>query len=263
MNKTTAIIIGIIVLGFGGLLIWSTIKSQETAVDYSTYDASKIIPPDPGNGEIPEHVRGKADSTIVVVEYGDMQCAGCATAMPRMKTLKEEYGDRIAFVFRNFPIQGHPNARAAAAALESAGLQGYFWDMVDTIYANQALWSAENGSTRTTAFADLFQQIAPDGDVNKFKEDLGNSNIERKITFDYNIGAKNDNVQGTPAFYINGKFLDISQHNTEDKFLELFRSTLDGYLKEAGLPTGPTATAEGDITIPEGSTTSDGVTITE
>ncbi|MFV0484891.1 MAG: DsbA family protein [Candidatus Saccharimonadales bacterium] len=244
MNKTTIIVLAIIILGFGGLVTWSVLQSKQSAVDYNEYDSSKIIPANDNNGNIPEHVRGDTDSPIVVVEYGDMQCAGCATAQPRMTTLLEEYGDRVAFVFRNFPIQGHPNARAAAAALESAGLQGYFWEMTDTVYANQALWSAESGSTRTKAFADLFQNIAPNGDVEKFKSDLGDSNIDKKISFDYNVGTKLDNVQGTPAFYINGKNIDISSAGGETAFLDLLREKIDEQLKEAGLPTGPAATEE-------------------
>ncbi|MDR3297942.1 MAG: DsbA family protein [Candidatus Nomurabacteria bacterium] len=239
MSKTTGIVLGLIILAFGGLLTWSIIQSQAKTINYDQYDSAKIIPPDDNNGNIPEHVRGNAESPIVLVEYGDMQCAGCATAMPRITKLQAEYGDRVAFVFRNFPIQGHPNARAAAAALESAGLQGYFWEMIDTLYANQALWSAESGSTRTNTFANLFQNIAPDGDIAKFKEDLGDINTEKKITFDYNIGNKLSKVLGTPAFYINGESIDISESGAENEFLELFRTTLDRHLKELNLPTGP------------------------
>lgn len=244
MNKTTIIVLAIIILGFGGLVTWSVLQSKQSATNYDEYDSSKIIPANDNNGNIAEHVRGNVDSPVVVVEYGDMQCAGCATAQPRMTTLLNEYGDRVAFVFRNFPIQGHSNARAAAAALESAGKQGYFWEMVDTIYANQALWSAESGSTRTNAFADLFKNIAPNGDVEQFKSDLGDSDIEKKITFDYNIGMKRDTVQGTPAFYVNGKNINISEANSESAFLELLRSKIDEQLREAGLKTGPADTTE-------------------
>lgn len=244
MNKTTIIVLAIIILGFGGLVTWSVLQSKQAAVNYDEYDASKIIPANENSGNISEHVRGDADSPVVVVEYGDMQCAGCATAQPRMTTLLNEYGDRVAFVFRNFPIQGHANARAAAAALESAGKQGYFWEMVDTVYANQALWSAESGSTRTNAFADLFSNIAPNGDVDQFKSDLGDSDIEKKITFDYNIGMKRDNVQATPAFYINGKNIDISGATGESSFLDLLREKIDEQLQAADLPTGPAKTEE-------------------
>lgn len=244
MNKTTIIILAIIILGFGGLVTWSIIQSKQSAIDYSNYDSQKIIPADDNNGNIAEHVRGDVDSPVVVIEYGDMQCAGCATAQPRMTTLLEEYGDRVAFVFRNFPIQSyHPNARAAAAALESAGLQGYFWQMVDTVYANQALWSSESGSTRTDAFANLFQNIAPDGDVEKFKSDLGDSNIDKKITFDYNIGSKLDSVPGTPAFYISGEYLSTAGLD-QAGFFELFHEKIDAQLEAAGLPTGPAATTD-------------------
>ena len=241
MSRVTGIILGIVMVAFGGLLVWSIMQSQAgpLAIDYDQYDAARVIPASESNGNIGDHVRGNADSAVVLVEYGDMQCAGCGTAMPRVTELKAEYGDRVAFVFRHFPIQGHPNARAAAAALESAGLQGYFWEMLETVYANQALWSGEKGATRTEVFASMFSNIAPDGDVDRFKNDLGDSNIDRKITFDYNIGIKQSGVTATPSFYVNGNFVDISQVSGKSSFMEIMRAALDEQLKEAGLPTGP------------------------
>jgi protein-disulfide isomerase len=244
MNKTTGIILGIIVLAFGGLLTWSIIQSQNQAVDYNQFDAGRIIPGGEHSGNIDEHVRGDASSPVVLVEYADMQCAGCATAMPRVSKLKEEYGDRVAFVFRHFPIQGHPNARAAAAAVESAGMQGYFWEMLETMFANQALWSGESGANRTNTFASLFNKIAPDGDVDRFINDLGDKNIEKKITFDYNIGMKLSKVTGTPSFFVNGELIDISQAGDEAGFMKVMREGLDRALKAEGLPTGPAETEE-------------------
>lgn len=234
MSKTTGIILGVIVALFGGLLTWYIIHSQSNVVDYSQYDAAKIIPADKNNGEIAEHVSGKADSPVVLVEYGDLQCPGCATAMPRVSQLKEEYGDRVAFVFRHYLLQYHPNARAAATALESAGLQGYFWEMLDTLYANQAIWGEETGAMRTDAFANLFSGVAgDDADIDKFKADLNSENIEKKISFDNNLGIKLSQVSSTPAFYVNGKNIDITNAQTEDAFMNALRGALDEALVES------------------------------
>ena len=119
--------------------------------------------------------------------------------MPRMTILHRQYGDRVAFVFRNFPINGHQNARAASAACESAGFQGYFWDMLETLYSNRADWVDATGSKRTDIFTNLFKEIAPDGDVEKFRADLNDANIEKKINFDYGLGRNVDKVDGTPS----------------------------------------------------------------
>lgn len=241
MNKTTGIVLGVLLLAFGGLLAYSIAQSNTKTIDYSQYDDTKIIPADENNSNIGDHVRGNANSPVVLVEYGDMQCAGCGTMMPRMKTLYEEYGDRVAFVFRHFPIAGHPNSRSAAAAIESAARQGYFWEMLEILYANQAVWGAETGSSRTESYAEFFQSIAPDGDVEQFKADLGSTEIDQKITFDYNIGNKVTEVAATPALYINGEAVDITNVSGETAFLEVLHSALDRHLAAAGLETGPKA----------------------
>ena len=139
MNKFTVGAIAVILLAFGGLVVWSSLNS-DNKLNYDNYDTKSIIIGDDNNGNIGDHVRGKEDSKVVVVEYADLQCPGCATMMPKISKLHEQYGDRVAFVFRNFPIDGHQNARAASAAVESAGLQGYYWPMLETMYDNRNDW---------------------------------------------------------------------------------------------------------------------------
>lgn len=246
MNKVTAIIIGIIILLFGGFVTWSIISSEPKTVDYEQYDYATVIGPNEDNGEIGDHFRGKEGAEVVVVEYGDFQCAGCATTHPKLDTLLEEYGDRVAFVFRNFPINGHQNARAAASAAEAAGLQGYFFEMVSIIYANQATWSYASGTERTSVFLELFQQIAEDGDGEKFVADMSNSNVSKKINFDYDLGYKRNGVTGTPSFFVNGEFVDLSNSSTTSDFLKNMRTRIDSELTAHGLPTGATNTDSED-----------------
>ena len=116
MNKFTAVAIAVIILCFGGLILWSTNQKRQESIDYNTYDSTKILEANNDNGNIADHVRGKADSKVVVIEYADLSCPGCASMMPRMSKLYEEYGDRVAFVFRHFPIKGHQNSRSARLA---------------------------------------------------------------------------------------------------------------------------------------------------
>ena len=238
MNKFTIAVVVVLVLLFGGLVASSFMKKTEQSIDYSQYNSAKIIAGDENNGNISEHVRGKKDSEIVFVEYADLQCPGCASVMPRISEITKAYGDRVAFVFRNFPISGHQNARAASAAVESAGFQGYFWEMLETMYSNRASWIQETGNTRTQTFADLFKEIAPDGDIEKFKTDLTDPSIEKKINFDYSLGIKNDNVSGTPALYVNGKAIDVAKYETQDDLRAAIEETLDNALREAGMETG-------------------------
>ncbi len=222
-------------------MAWSSINNQQPEVDYGKYDSSKLIKGDENNGGIDDHVRGgnADDMKVLVVEYADLQCPGCAAAMPYIHKLFEKYGDRVGFVYRNFPITGHQNARAAAAAAESAGFQDKYWEMVETIYANRAEWISEVGDKRTQVFVDLFKDIAPEGDIDKFRSDMSNPNIEKKVNFDYGIGRHKDNVSATPAFYINGKAVDISNANTTQDLAKVVEDGIKEALKAAGLDTTP------------------------
>ncbi len=234
MNKSTIAVIILIVAAFGGAIVWSSIKTAQSSdtVDFSQYNASDIQEASDANGNIAEHVRGKTDSKVTLIEYADLQCPGCASAMTTVNSIYEEYGDRVAFVFRNFPIQGHQNARAASAAAESAGFQGYYWEMVTAMYANRSSWISASGTTRTEAFATIFQNAAPEGDVEKFKSDLSEARITKKIDFDYGLGKNNHKVTATPAFYVNGEAIDISSAGTQDDLKKQITDKLDEELKK-------------------------------
>ena len=118
--------------------------------------------------------------------------------------------------------------------------------MLENLYSNQAVWGGETGSSRTEVFAELFQNIAPDANLDDFKSMLESPEIEQKIDFDYNIGTKLSNVMGTPAIYVNGEAIDISNVSGESDFLAVVRSALDRHLSEAGLETGPATTSDDD-----------------
>ncbi len=235
MNKSTIAVIALIVALFGGAIIYSSIKTSDSGkVNINDYNASAIQEANDDNGNIADHVRGKADSKVIFVEYADLQCPGCATAMPNINKIYEEYGDRVAFVFRNFPIQGHQNARAASAAAESAGFQNYYWEMITALYSNRSNWIEASGNNRTDAFVEIFKKVAPEGDVNKFKEDISNTNITKKIDFDYNLGKNVHKVTATPAFYVNGEAVDVSASKTQDDLKKNITDLIDKKLKEDG-----------------------------
>src|SRR5437763_12765177 len=86
-----------------------------------------------------DHAQGRSDAPLTLVEFGDFQCPYCGEAYPVVKRLQKALGNKLRFVFRNFPlIQAHPYALIAAEAAEAAGLQKKFWEMHDVIYENQA-----------------------------------------------------------------------------------------------------------------------------
>ena len=244
MNKFTVVAIIFVLACFGGLVVWSSLRTEDSGTDYSKYNSAEIISGTEDNGNIDDHVRGKADSKVIVVEYADVQCPGCASMMPRMTKVYTQYGDRVAFVFRNFPINGHQNARAASAACESAGFQGYYWQMLETLYSNRNDWIEASGNSRTDVFARLFKEIAPDGDEEKFRSDMNDPNIEKKVNFDYGLGRNVDKVSATPAIYVNGAVVTINEEESFDDFVNRLTKTIDTELEKVGEKTGPVETEE-------------------
>jgi protein-disulfide isomerase len=95
------------------------------------WDAVLTVPVSDGR----DHVQGPADAAVTLVEYGDYECPYCGAAYPIIKEVQAHMGERLRFVFRNFPIAtSHPHAEQAA---EAAAAQGKFWEMHDLLYENQ------------------------------------------------------------------------------------------------------------------------------
>ena len=82
-----------------------------------------------------DHIQGPASAAVTLVQYGDYECPYCGEAYPIVKDVQARMGERLRFVFRNFPIStSHSHAEQAA---EAAAGQGRFWEMHDTLYENQ------------------------------------------------------------------------------------------------------------------------------
>ena len=77
-----------------------------------------------------DHVIGSFDAPVTLVEYGDYKCPYTADAYPIVKKIQKLLGDKLCFVFRNFPLTKiHPYAYHAAIAAETADSQSRFWEM--------------------------------------------------------------------------------------------------------------------------------------
>src|SRR5258706_4325395 len=86
-----------------------------------------------------DHQQGPETAPVTLVEYGDYECPFCGKAYPIVKEIERRLGDRLRFVFRNFPLtQSHPHAEHAAEAAEAAAVQGKFWEMHDTLFEHQS-----------------------------------------------------------------------------------------------------------------------------
>ena len=169
-----------------------------------------------------DHAQGPEDAPVTLVEYGDYECPYCGRAYPVMKRIRRELGDKLRFVFRNFPLNTlHEHAGVAAQAAEAAGAQGKFWEMHDMLYEHQD----------DLAELDLVQLALKLGlEVYRFESDLSGEVYAKRVREDFRGGVRSG-VNGTPTFFINGV-----RHNGGQDY-----ESLMGAIREAmGEPTGMT-----------------------
>lgn len=143
-----------------------------------------------------DHVSGGRNAVVTLVEYGDYQCPYCAAAQPSVKRVQAQFGDKLALVFRHFPLtEIHPDALVAAQTAEFAGQHGLFWEMHEAIYQNQRLLS----QTMLFALASTFglSQV-------ELRDAINTGRHMAKINEDF-MGGIRSGVNGTPTFFINGE----------------------------------------------------------
>ena len=202
------IIAVIAVVAFLGIAAFLVIDGNSKATDYSSYDFTSIIAPDEHNGNIGDNVKGNPDAPVVIVEYADFQCPGCASLNPRVNAAIEKADGKLAIVYRNYILSYHQNGTAAASAAQAAGLQGYWKPYADLLFKNQADWEYASASERTVLFNQYFTEVTDGkGDLDKFNQDIASANVSQKISFDMGLG-KRLGIPGTPAFYVDDQFIN-------------------------------------------------------
>ncbi len=226
MNKKSWIIFSIIVVAIVGGMIYISTQNRLDVSDINNEQLNKTIGAESRNGDIADHEFGSKSPKVTIIEYADYQCPGCSTAGPKAEETTRKYKDHVQLIFRNFPIaNSHPNARAAAAVAEAAGLQGKFWEMNKLLYANQDAWKNANAADRDNVFRLYAEQLKLD--LNQYKTDIASSRVKHKIDFDMALGRKHG-VAATPTFYINGK-------NTEMDNSGSIEAAVKEALKKAGV----------------------------
>jgi protein-disulfide isomerase len=142
-----------------------------------------------------DHAQGRAGAPVTLVEYGDYECPSCGMAHPIVKKVRARFGDRLRFVFRNFPLADlHPHAQHAAAAAEAAGAQGKLWEMHDRLFEHQ----------RHLEDDDLLQHARELGLKRaRFILDVESVAVAERVREDFLSGVRSG-VNGTPTFFVNG-----------------------------------------------------------
>lgn len=147
-----------------------------------------------------DHIRGNKKSSVVVIEYSDFQCPSCKIFSEMMKPLIKKYEKKVLFVFRHYPLKIHKNAKKAAIAAEAASLQKKFWEMHDILFEKQNEWSTKKSPE--TLFISYAKKIGLE--TNKFKEDIKNPMLEKKIEKAI-LHATQLGIYQTPSLFINGE----------------------------------------------------------
>jgi protein-disulfide isomerase len=145
--------------------------------------------------------RGPANAPIELIEFSDFQCPYCLRANPVVTQVLNAYGDKIRFTYRHYPLGNHPNARPAAEASQCANEQGKFWPYHDRLFATASRLGPD----------DLKQDAAALGlDTAKFNACVDSHKYKADVDADVAAGDE-AGVDGTPAFFINGRMISGAQ----------------------------------------------------
>jgi protein-disulfide isomerase len=148
-----------------------------------------------------DHFRG-AEEAPVVIEYGDFECPYCAALDRRIATR------RLRRVFRHFPVRSsHPRAWAAACAAEAAAIQGRYWEMHDSLFADQSRLEDPHLWDRATALG---------LDLERFDDDRHSDAVRARVRRDFQTGIR-AGVVTTPTLFA-GVFRfsgQISEHELD------------------------------------------------
>lgn len=146
------------------------------------------------------HVRGNPNAPVTLEEFGDFQCPPCGVLAGPIKQLEKDYDPHLRVVFHHLPLANHQHAREAAWAAEAAGLQGRFWEMHDTLYREQSVWS------KTAEVRTLFDSYAGMLGLNleRFKKDIESEKVKERVARDQESAAKLG-IQNTPTIFINNQ----------------------------------------------------------
>jgi protein-disulfide isomerase len=194
----------------------------------SKYDVAYLLEPPRAEVEAVGPAKGPENAPVTIVEFSDFECPFCSRVLPTLEQVEANYGDKVRIVFRQFPLNIHPNAQKAAEASLCAEDQGKFWEMHDHMFANQRQLSVDN---LKAAAGELGL------DVDTFAQCLDSGEHAGVVEADMKAGVE-AGVSGTPAMFINGQLVSGAVP------YEQVAEVIDAELKRKGMDGGSTAAAE-------------------
>lgn len=170
---------------------WATFRITDRLTPPVPVGLELVRPIDPDR----DHIRGRADAPLTLVEYGDFECPFCSRATGSIDDVLAHFGDELCYVWRHFPMERvHPRAMDAAHASEAAAAQGKFFDMATRMFEFQDYLEWEH----------IYRYADEVGcDIAKFDEDLHSSHVLLRVEDDAQDAELMD-LGGTPTFFVNG-----------------------------------------------------------
>ncbi len=169
-----------------------------------------------------DHTKGPEDAIVTLIEYGDFQCPGCATYMPIVNQLSEEFKDDLRVVYRHFPLRSiHRHAQISAQASEAAADQGKFWEFSTLLYEKQNGWKdVRDPRSLYKGYAESLSL-----NVEQFDVYMNSDEAKARVDADYESGFA-AGINQTPTFFINGEKID------SPRGLELFKELIQQVIEE-------------------------------
>lgn len=173
-----------------------------------------------------EYVRGNKDAKVVMVTYADFECPFCGKFHPTSQQVLKDLGDKVALVYRHYPLDFHPNAQKAAEAAECVAAQkgnDGFWNYSDAIFeVNQRDGKLSPEAIKAAALKAGVNEAA-------FTKCLDSGEMATKVK-EMAQGGGAAGIEGTPAtvVMVDGKAVDFIAGAFP---LESVKSTLQKYLK--------------------------------
>ena len=223
-----------------------TVNADTTADQQPNFSAIRSV-------DSKDNIQGSKNAKVTIIEYSDFECPYCASVVPTLQRVLQEYNGKVRVIFRYLPLSFHPYAAKAAEAAQCAAEQGKFWEMHDKLFTEQ---SALDGSLKKAdapqvagriivptqsqtgiVYVDITDALASikqfaqglSLNMNKFNSCLDDGKMADKVAKDVAEAEAvlPQQLYGTPAIFLNNKEFLPGAYPFED-----FKKVIDRLLAE-------------------------------